>query len=84
MEQLELNNEELKQIGFTYNKSLRRFTIPCRNGFIYYNPKQKTYKWYLRIIVGEGKCDMLLHFEVLPELYTFFQVIGVEFEILIK
>lgn len=81
MEQLSLTNKQLKAIGFVYNRNLKRFTIPVVNGFFYYNPKEKTNKWYLMVTVNWCSDHILLDITSGPHLYSLLQMFRVKFTI---
>uniref|UniRef100_A0A6H2A5W1 Uncharacterized protein n=1 Tax=viral metagenome TaxID=1070528 RepID=A0A6H2A5W1_9ZZZZ len=68
MEQLKLTIKHLLKIGFI--KNTYYYEIPCLNGYFCYNQNESIYKWYQKIVIGNGANHIHLNIESLPELFT--------------
>lgn len=77
--QLTLTKRELKGIGFTYSTKMKRWVMPTVNGFIYHNPKQQVYKWYLRTTIGDYSNDIHLSIPHVPYLFALLQMFQIKF-----
>ena len=77
MNQLELSNKHLTRIGFKEkhypadeeNSERNTFEIENINGCFYYNPEEKTYRWYHKTQVGDFSNHINLNIETLSELF---------------
>jgi len=90
MEQLQLTESELLEIGFKKNKSISDemneervfFKIPTLNGYFYYNQNENKYTWYHKTIIGEVANDVHLDISKKPELFILLSCFNVKFNLI--
>ena len=89
MEQLQLTEKELLEIGFTkevsksdeMNEAKVFFKIPTLNGYFYYNPNAKKYTWYHKTIIGGVANDINLNLTQRPVLFSLLSCFNVKYNL---
>lgn len=80
MKQLYLLPKDLVEIGFKewITNNSCHFRIETINGFIYHNPLEPKYVWYLKIIIGETSNDIHLDINSLNDLINILKIFRIK------